>query len=96
MMLELAAFFGIAFVVLLAVASVFLVGLLLKVVFKVLLLPFVLLGGLLKLVLGLVLFVLVVALAPLLLGLGLIALLVIGPILLLAGLIGFGVSLATA
>ena len=92
-MFELLAFFTIAGVGLAVLAAVLVVGFLLKLTFRVLLLPFALLGGLLK-VTGLVIAtVLGLVLMPVLFGVFLILAL---PVLVLLGLFGLGWAVAAA
>ncbi len=92
-MFELLAFFTIAGVGLAVLAVVLVVGFLLKLTFRVLLLPFALLGGLLK-VTGLVIAtVLGLVLMPVLFGVFLILAL---PVLVLLGLFGLGWAVAAA
>lgn len=92
-MLELFALFTLAGIGLAILAVFFVVGLVLKLAFRLLLLPLALLGGLLKIV-GLVAFVLIgLVLAPVLFGLFLILAL---PVLAILGLFGLGWAVAAA
>ncbi len=92
-MLELFALFTIAGVGLVVLAVIFVVGFFLKITFRLLLLPFALVGGLLKLF-GLVVMALVgLVLAPVLLG---ILLILVLPVLVLLGLFGLGWAVAAA
>ena len=92
-MLELFALFTIAGVGLVVLAVIFVVGFFLKITFRLLLLPFALVGGLLKLF-GLVVIALVgLVLAPVLLG---ILLILVLPVLVLLGLFGLGWAVAAA
>jgi len=92
-MLELFALFTIAGIGLVALAVIFVVGFFLKITFRLLLLPFALVGGLLKLF-GLVVMALVgLVLAPVLLG---ILLILVLPVLVLLGLFGLGWAVAAA
>ena len=92
-MLELFTLFTIAGVGLVVLAVIFVVGFFLKITFRLLLLPFALVGGLLKLF-GLVVMALVgLVLAPVLLG---ILLILVLPVLVLLGLFGLGWAVAAA
>jgi len=90
-MLELLALFAILVVGTVVLGSLFLVGLLLKFVFKVLLLPLALLFGVLKFFLLAILVVIGIAVAPI----ALVLLFLFGiPILLVMGMVGLGTALA--
>ena len=92
-MLELLALFTLAGIGLAILAVLFVVGFVLKLAFRLLLLPFALLGGLLKVV-GFVAFVVIgLVLAPVLFGLFLILAL---PVLAILGLFGLGWAVAAA
>ena len=92
-MLEFLALFTIAGVGLVVLTVVFVVGFVLKLTFRLLLLPLALVGGLLK-ILGLVAFLLVgIVLAPVLFGFFVLLAL---PVLLLIGLFGLGWAVVTA
>lgn len=94
-MLELMALFTFVALAFLALGVLFVVGFFLKLTFKLLLLPFVLIGLVLKVVFGAVILVLGICLAPVFFGILLVALVVALPFLLLAGLVGLGVAVAT-
>jgi hypothetical protein len=92
-MFEFLALFTIAAIGLAVLAVLFVVGFVLKLTFRLLLLPFALVGGLVK-ILGLVaLLVVGVVLAPVLFG---IFLLLALPVLVLLGLFGIGWAVAAA
>ena len=92
-MFEFLALFTIAGIGLAVLAVLFVVGFVLKLTFRLLLLPFALVGGLVK-ILGLVaLLVVGVVLAPVLFG---IFLLLALPVLVLLGLFGIGWAVAAA
>lgn len=94
-MLELMALFTFVALACLVLGVLFVVGFFLKLTFKLLLLPFALIGLVLKVVFGAVILVLGICLAPVLFGVLLVALVVALPFLLLAGLVGLGVAVAT-
>lgn len=92
-MLELFALFTIAGIGLAVLAVLFVVGFILKLTFRLLLLPLALVGGLLKIV-GLAAMVLIgLVLAPVLFGVFLVLAL---PVLVLLGLFGLGWAVAAA
>jgi hypothetical protein len=92
-MLEFLALFTIAGIGLFILAVIFVIGFVLKLTFKVLLLPLALLGGVFK-ILGLLLLVLVgIVLAPVLFGF---VFLLALPVLLVLGLFGLGWAVVTA
>lgn len=92
-MLELFALMTIAAIGLVVLGVLFVVGFFLKITFRLLLLPFALVGGLLK-VLGVVAMALIgLILAPVLFGVFLILVL---PVLVLLGLFGLGWAVAAA
>ena len=92
-MFELLALFTIAGIGLAVLAVLFVVGFFLKLTFRLLLLPLVLLGGLLKIVVFLTLGLVGLVLAPVLFGIFLILVL---PVLVLLGLFGLGWAVAAA
>lgn len=92
-MLELVAIFTLAGIGLTVLAVLFVLGFFLKLTFRLLLLPLVLLGGLLKILGFFVLAVLGLALAPVLFAVFLIFAL---PVLVLLGLFGVGWAVAAA
>ena len=92
-MLEFLALFTIAGIGLFILAVIFVIGFVLKLTFKVLLLPLALLGGVFK-ILGLLVLLLVgIVLAPVLVG---VVLLLALPVLLVLGLFGVGWAVVTA
>jgi hypothetical protein len=92
-MLEFLALFTIAGIGLFILAVIFVIGFVLKLTFKVLLLPLALLGGVFK-ILGLLVLLLVgIVLAPVLFGF---VLLLALPVLLVLGLFGVGWAVVTA
>ena len=92
-MLEFLALFTIAGIGLFILAVIFVIGFVLKLTFKVLLLPLALLGGVFK-ILGLLVLLLVgIVLAPVLFGF---VLLLALPVLLVLGLFGLGWAVVTA
>jgi len=92
-MFELLALFTIAGIGMAVLAVLFVVGFFLKLTFRLLLLPLVLLGGLLKIVVFLTLGLVGLVLAPVLFGIFLILVL---PVLVLLGLFGLGWAVAAA
>ena len=92
-MLEFLALFTIAGVGLAVLAVLFVVGFILKLTFRLLLLPLVLVGGLVKILGLLALLVVGVVLAPVLFGLFVLLAL---PVLVLLGIFGIGWAVAAA
>jgi hypothetical protein len=92
-MLELLALFGILVVGTIVLGSLFLIGLVLKLVFRILLLPLALLFGVLKFFLFAILIVIGIAVAPV----ALVLLFLFGiPVLLVMGVVGLGTAMAAS
>lgn len=92
-MLEFLALFILAGVGLTVLAVIFVIGLILKLTFRLLLLPLALIGGLLKIFGVAILLILGIVLAPVLFG---VFILLALPVLVLMGLFGLGWAVATA